>query len=138
MGSEITFYDFLDDAGNSVITSWFNQYEKRVKARFDSKMAYLQATSIGMWSTDICKPLQERGDDCKGLFEIRVPYGRIQYRLLGTLGPTTGTATLLFGAIEKENRFVPLTTCKQAQARKATLEADPKRHRRLYEFGSED
>lgn len=59
--------------------------------------------------------------DCDQLLELRREIEGVQYRPIGCHGPGRAEVTLLFGAIEKGGKFVPLTACDIAQNRKARL-----------------
>ena len=84
---------------------------------------------------DYAKPL--RGE-CDGLFEIRALVNRNQLRLLGFYNQGRWReATLVMGAVEKDDEFEPPSTCEVAQRRRRQIEADPDRYRRLHDYGNQ-
>jgi len=125
-----TFYDYIEDDGTNAITAWLDARGPKAKARFNAIIARLRATPKGQWTRPCVDTLD---GECTGLFEIRAKVKGVQLRLLGFHheGPDK-EVTLVFGAVEKSNRFVPLSTCQQAQRRKQNAMDAPRRHRRLH------
>lgn len=133
MGNQFSFYDYVDEAGQNQIRAWFDSIGAKPKAKLNSRILYLAATPPGQWNRPLVDTLT---GECEGLFEIRAQVGRVQYRLLGFHGTGERQVTLVFGARERNDRFEPLSACRQAQRRKAQVEQDPERHRRVHDFGS--
>ena len=108
MGSEVTFFDYINSSGENKISQWLNsvggseKVSKKVKARFTNTLLHLRGDYPTNWKRPYVDTLSA---PCQGLFEIRHEISRIQYRLLGFHGPDEGTATLIFGAKEIGNRF---------------------------------
>jgi len=121
MGSEFTFYDFVDDSDANVIHEWLQDIPKGAKQKFNKWLMHLEATPPGEWK----RPLVDAV--CDGLFEIRVSLSRQQYRILGVHTPDQ-KPMLLHGFIKPE-RKVPNEECAQAQAKREQFEADPAKHR---------
>ncbi len=130
MGSEFTFYDYVDDDATNVIATWLEGHGPKAKARLNNIIANLAATPKGQWTRPTVDTLK---GDCTDLFEIRAKVEGVQLRLLGFhhQGPFK-EVTLVFGATEKGNKFVPVSTCRQAQERKQRAIHNPGSHRRLH------
>ena len=80
MGTEYTFYDYIDENGNNVIKNWLNGEAKDAKAHFNQVIPHLEATPPP-WSTKYVKRMKY---DWKGFIELRKT-GSLQYRLLGQM-----------------------------------------------------
>lgn len=132
MGHQFNFYDYVDEAGQNQIRAWLDCIGAKPKARLNSWILHLAATPPGQWSRPLVDTL---AGECEGLFEIRAQVNRVQYRLLGFHGTGERQVTLVFGAVERSNRFEPLSACEQAQRRKSQVEQDPEKHRRAHAFG---
>jgi hypothetical protein len=130
MDSEFTFYDYIEDDGTNAIIAWLDAHGPKAKARFNAIIAHLRATPKGQWTRPSVDTLD---GECTGLFEIRAKVKGVQLRLLGFHheGPDK-EVTLVLGAVEKSNRFVPPSTCQQAQQRKQRATNDHRIHRRLH------
>lgn len=124
MGSEFTFQDFVDDGGTNVIHDWLPMIPVGAKAKFNKWIPHLEATRPGEWK----RPLVDTLDGhCAGLFEIRVEWGKQQYRMLGTHNAER-EPVLLHSFIKPDDR-VEEGECDRALARKAQVESDAKVHR---------
>jgi hypothetical protein len=73
-------------------------------------------------------------DECAGLYEVRKEFKNVQYRIIGFHDPGQRTGTLIFGAKEVNDEFVPSTTCQQAQEIRRLIESDPSRYRRIHDW----
>lgn len=87
MGSEYTFYDYIDadGSGNNVIKSWLDGDGNPAKVRFTLIISYLEASKPSgcqdsVWNTSCVRDLKGQW---KGFTEIRVKANKIQYRLVG-------------------------------------------------------
>lgn len=90
----------------------------QLKAKFLSRLKILAQLPENEWREPHIKHLN---GPCDGLTEIRFKADNVQQRPLGyRSGPNE--FTILFWATEKNNRFVPLTACEKALARKQTGE----------------
>lgn len=98
---------------------WYDNLDANIRATFDTRLRYLREQEQHKWSMPYFKLLHGR---CCGIGEIRFQVRRIQYRPLGYFGPMNHQFTLLVGAIEKNNRFVPKSVCKTALNYIGTLE----------------
>ena len=100
MGSEFTFYDYVDSAGDNVIRAWLEALATKPRARFKKWLLHLEGTSHGQWT----RPYVDTLDGyCQGLFEVRVSLDR-QYRMLGAHMGESKTPTLLHCFIKPEER----------------------------------
>ena len=131
MGSEFTFYDYLDDSEDNAIYIWLLGQGKRVKAKFDSWIDHLESTQLALWDRPYSAALH---GECEGLFEIRPNVLGVEYRLFYFHG-TARDPTLLFGAKEKGGRWEPLNACEQAFNRRANVIENPDKYRRRHVFG---
>ena len=133
MGSEVDFFDYINDSGENEISQWLSsvggseKVSKRVKGRFTTTLLHLAADRPTNWKRPYVDTLSA---PCQGLFEIRHEIVRIQHRLIGFHGPDRGTATLIFGAKEIGGRFEPRNTCEIAQRIRALVESNPTKYRR--------
>ena len=80
MGSEFTFYDYVDESGVNTISAWLKSLGAKGYAKFDTRILNLEATPKGQWRRPGVDTLSK---ECGGLFEIRVKVDRVQRRLLG-------------------------------------------------------
>jgi len=130
MGSEFTFFDYVDDGGANIIWDWFEGDGRKAKAKFNARLMYLEATPPGQWSRPYVDHLS---GSCAGLLEIRAKVD-VQYRLLGFFGPGPREVTLVLGVIKKGSRSLMLA-CDRALRLKDTAFANPNQHRREHDFG---
>jgi hypothetical protein len=110
------FRDYVNSHGENEIHAWLNSLPKRAKARINALIRHLEA--VKLFSTNDAKVLH---GSCDGLFELRIFVERVQYRPLCSYGPNNRDITILFGAIEKGDKFVPATACSRALDRKAEI-----------------
>lgn len=130
MGSEFTFYDYINEAGENVVHDWLNGPGTPAKAKFTQWLLFLEATPPGAWTRPLVDTLT---DQCQGLFEIRTRIARVRYRLIGCHGPGTRSPTLLYGIIKKASR-VQVSDCQEALSRKRKAETNPNKHRREHDY----
>ena len=126
MGSQFTFYDYVDGQGENVVYSWMSGIPKTAKGKFDARIRYLEATPPGQWGTGsrLVDTLTDEG--CEDLFEIRVRYRRVQYRILGT---HSGRRPILLHCFVKPDSRVRIEECNRAKRKLDLATADPTRHR---------
>lgn len=84
----------------------------KARARINHTITNLEALPHTQWGS-YSFPLH--GSECEGLLEMRLTVNGRQYRPLMCFGPQQGEVTILFGAMEQGNRFVPKSACQQAQ-----------------------
>ena len=85
MGSEFTFYDYIDadGGGANVIKDWLNGEGKPAKAYFTTMISHLEASPPpglrdSVWHDPFTKTMK---GEWRGFLEIRKT-GRVKYRLL--------------------------------------------------------
>lgn len=102
-----TLRDYVAASGVNEIHVWLNGLPVRAKAKVNWRLAELEAMR------QFVRPLTGRlhTGDCEGLYEVRVDVGNVQYRPIFCYGPGGRDVTILYGAIEKDDKFVPPTAC---------------------------
>lgn len=123
MGSEFTFYDFVDDGGRNIVHDWMEQIPPKAKAKFNKWFLHLEGMPHGQWTRPMVDTLDGH---CAGLFEVRVSLDR-QYRILGAHNDRQ-EPTLLHGFIKPDDD-VPEEDCDRAFVNKALAEAEPEKYR---------
>lgn len=87
MGSEHTFYDYIDadGSGDNVIKSWLDSNGKGAKAGFILRIGQLEASPPGGMEGSVWEwPFVVRlTGSWKGFIELRKKVNKIQYRLIG-------------------------------------------------------
>src|ERR1051326_5189059 len=98
MGSQSTFYDYIDENGVNVVSQWLRGPGRDARAKFNIRIAHLEATPLHEWREPFWKDLK---GECDGLFEIRAQVRRVRFRLFVVLGPGQRTATIVNGTTKK-------------------------------------
>jgi hypothetical protein len=129
VGAEFTFYDYKEGDTN-LVHDWVDTLPIKVKAKVTKFLLHLEAVAPGQWSRPFVDTLTGA---CSGLFEVRVPYKGMQYRLVGCHGPGDREPTLLYGFI-KPGRKVPKTDCERALIRKGLVYGDVVSHRERHRY----
>jgi len=129
MGSEFTFYDYIDvDAGGAnVIKSWLNSDGKAAKAHFTMVIGYLEGSLPANWPIKYVKPMKR---EWNGFRELRKT-GSVQYRLIGKI--VGRTVFLVACGIHKDQYFTTDVTSQTASSRVAKMMGDA-RYRREHEY----
>jgi hypothetical protein len=128
--NERQFLDYIDGATNPIQEWLKDKRQVPVKARAKIQRILLQLAGTALWT----RPLASNLEGYPGIVEIRIRWTNIQYRLLGYRGPGVRQFTLLFPALEKDDRFVPQNAPQIAQNRMAVVESDRSRTHEHY-FG---
>ena len=103
----------------------------KAKAKINAALKILEQEPIKFWhKTKLAEKLKGQKD----LWAVTVLYMRVQYRPIGIVGPGENTFTLLAGAIEKENKYIPATVFEVAQGSKAIVQAGPAKYRRPHDY----
>jgi Phage derived protein Gp49-like (DUF891) len=126
MGSEYTFYDYLDRKYS--LRAWLKGQPAAVRALFTKRLFYLEATPPGLWTRPYVDTLD---GGCAGLFEVRVRVGKVHYRILACHGDRT--PTLLHG-FTKPHKRVNQAECNRALARKVMVDARPDNFREMHRY----
>jgi len=113
------FRDYLTPAGNNDVHAWLRDLDVVDRQVIQAAIRVLE--SIQRPSAKQYKPLG------KGIYEIRVKSRNVQFRPLCCDGPGRGNVTILFGAIEKDRKFVPRNALKVAGSRRQEVADDPGR-----------
>jgi len=94
MGSQFTFYDYIDaeGSGTNIIKDWLNSEGKEAKARFNRMISYLEESPPAgyrdsVWCDPYVWPLR---NEWKGFKEIRKKVKGVQYRLIGKVVEVKG------------------------------------------------
>ena len=124
---------FLDDRKRDVIREWMKDVKMSAKcrAKMDRWVRYLEATDSEVWHADLIKPLKGHSY----IYELRIECMGVEYRPLGCFGPNqtpfTSTNekqfTLVIGAIEKDDKFIPLQAPETAKGRRILIHNDRSR-----------
>lgn len=109
--------------GTDEVRAWYDGGSKQLQARFLSRMRTLAQLARNEWHENLYKTLH---GPCSGLSEIRFIADKVQQRPLGF---HSGDAEfiILFCAKEKGGKFVPLSACKKAIARRDEVLKDRSR-----------
>lgn len=123
-----TFRCYRSPDGTDEIRSWYDGGSKQLRARFLSRMRTLAQLTRNEWHENLYKTLH---GECRGLGEIRFSADKVEQRPLGF---RSGGAefTILFCAKEKEGKFVPLSACEKAIARRKEVLIDRSRTNALW------
>jgi Phage derived protein Gp49-like (DUF891) len=122
---------FTADYETTVVSTWFHAQSEAVQAAFEIRLDFLKVRPPSVWQRPYVGTL--RGE-CKGLFEIRLEVGNVQYRPIGYYAGELQFTILAF-ATERDSKLVPASVCALAKRRKTLIEQDW-RHAR--EFKIED
>lgn len=118
-----TFRCYVSPRGVDEIRAWYDGLPPKARAKFDNRVGSLREQPRHLWKRE---PFDLLGEECEGLGEIRFKAADVQHRALGFFSPGQ-VFTLVIGAIEKNNRFVPKNACAIGLARRAEIEVDKER-----------
>ncbi len=104
------FKDFVSDRGENEIRRWLNTLPKKVIFKIDTRIKYLQEVD------QLKFPYVEKWTGEVDLFEVRVVFSGVQYRILGCYGERK-EFILLIGAVEKDWQLEPKNAVIIAKAR---------------------
>lgn len=107
----------MTDGGRNEIHAWLSRLSPEAKAGINATIDLLE----GMDQLEMPDARKLKGR-CKGLVELRIRIGNVQYRPLCCYGPGKRDVTILMGAIEKGGRFEPISACSTALMRMARIE----------------
>jgi hypothetical protein len=135
MGSEFTFYDYIDadGGGDNVIKSWLNGDGRDAKAHFTMMIGQLEASpppraTDSVWE----KPYTERmRGEWKGFIALRKT-GRVQYRLLAQMRDRN--VFLVACGIHKGQHYTTTVTPETASSRVTQMIDNPAKYRREHEI----
>lgn len=107
---------------------WMMQQPEGAQAAIDTRILIMKGLDKLQWSQ---KWVSSYSGYAK-LFELRIPYNKVQYRPLGCYGPDQREFTILIGAIERNSR-IPQATLQVAMSR-MQLVLNDRRWVREYNF----
>jgi hypothetical protein len=139
MGSEFTFYDYIDADGDgvNVIKNWLNGEGKPAKVRFIMIMHHLEASQPpgfqgSFWKPPYAKLLKnKKGEKWGGFIELRVT-GKVQYRLIAKLEKRS--VFLIATGIHKDQNWYTDISPQTARLRVVEMTNDPAKYRREHEY----
>ncbi len=113
------FYDFVSHRGVNEICEWSTAQGPNLTARLNALVRNLETLDRAFARADNVGALRKKGP-ChgEGFIELVITLGKVQYRPIGWYGPETREVTLLVGATEKGDGFVPRKACVTAVNRK--------------------
>jgi hypothetical protein len=123
-----TFRDYTSESGDNVIVRWVEAIKPpkrrwKMIARWDAFLEHIQNLEPPRWPSEWFTELK----GFPRILEMKFTVQNIQFRPLGYFGPHRHEFTFLVGAIEKNNRFVPLNAPELAIEHKNIVEANPAR-----------
>jgi hypothetical protein len=123
--SKWKIFDYVDMRNVKVIVKWLDELQKAERARMDRKLQALQDNGPNL-SSELLSDTPSRH-----IKKIRLN-GRVAPRLLLCRGPVDMERefTLLFGAMERDRKFVPENAIEVAEENRGRVTSDPD-HRRI-------
>jgi hypothetical protein len=135
MGSEFTFYDYIDadGGGANVIKDWLNGDGKQAKAHFNRMIGYLENSSSAgsqdsVWRNPYVWHLH---GEWKGFIEIRKKVNRVQYRLIGKV--ENRNVFLITWGYHKGSWETDITP-QTGKDRVTQMNSNPARYRREHDY----
>ncbi len=119
-----TFYDFVEPTGRVPFWDWFSELPEDAQAHIDIRI--LQMEGLQRWSEKWISAYKSKGR----LFELRIPFNKVQYRPLGMYG--AGHSFVLLGGATERDGSLPQSIVKAAVQRQDLLAKEPhhvRRHR---------
>ncbi|MBF8264658.1 MAG: hypothetical protein HW384_522 [Dehalococcoidia bacterium] len=134
MGSEFTFYDYIDANGVNVIRNWLNGDGKPAKMFFTTIIGQLEASpppggKDSVWKHPYTWPMKGEWD---GFFELRKEASGVQYRLLGQI--RNRVVFLVAYGIHKDQYYNTDVTSQTARNRVNQMEDNPAKYRREHGY----
>ena len=114
--------------GTDEIRAWYDAGSRQLQGRFLSRMRILAQLPRAEWNENLYKNLH---GPCRGLGEIKFSADKVEQRPLGFRSGGT-EFTILFCAKEKGGKFVPLSACERAIARRDEVFIDRSRTNALW------
>jgi len=119
---KFNLFDFKDSDGENVIQSWADKFplQKKDRGRLDSKIDMLK--SVG----DNLPPKLLQPTKSRHIMEIAVD-GQVAFRLMLCRGPFDAKSefTFLFGATEKDRKYIPKDSLERADRNRTDLISNP-------------
>ena len=118
MGSEFTFYDFLEAGVTNEVNQWLHGPGSKARAKLNQIIANLEGMRPP-WPPKPWRELTERGSE--DLYEVRCEIDKVQYRLIAFRGPMDRTVTLTMGVVHKDNHWIPSNYVSVSQHRRELI-----------------
>lgn len=127
-----TLKGYVTNRGENIVKEWCTGVDDGVWAAFAFHMDYLCGQAADKWGRPWAEKLhggtRQSRKGCSGLVEIIFEVSNIQYRPLGFFSGEM-EFTILFFALEVNDKFVPPTACEIAKTNRAVVEMDRSRAR---------
>jgi hypothetical protein len=119
-------YDFIDEGGHNVIEEWLGGLDKQLRARMRAKLDVLLTVE-----TDL--PPKMLTDTKNPQIKELIVNAKEALRLFLCRGPQLKNEewTLLFGAVERDTKYVPRNALELAEANRQLALRDPVKHREI-------
>ena len=102
----------LPNSKITIVAEWYAAQDDAVQAAFLGRMKFLRGLPGNGWDRPYVGQL--RGKRCKGLFEIVIEVGNVQYRPIGYFSGEMEFTFVAF-AEERDNKLIPESTCDTAK-----------------------
>lgn len=124
-------YDFIDESGQNVIAEWLGGLDKVLRGRAMQKLDALMTIETEL------PPKMLTDTKYPQIKELRIN-SKEALRLLLCKGPDPKLKgqefTLLYGAAERDSKYVPRDALKRAETNRLLVLKDRNRYRRLREY----
>lgn len=121
-------YDFVDESGQNVIEAWLDGLDNDLRGRMRAKLKVLLTADIDL-------PPKMLTDTKHPQLKELVGNWRKALRLILCKGPNPQSKneewTLLFGAVERDRKYVPRNALDLAEANRQLVLRDPAKHRKI-------
>jgi hypothetical protein len=106
------------------MNAWYeNELTVKAQARLDKILEHFRDSPHTSWGSNYFEQLK----GYEGIYEVRFTVNNIVYRPLGCFAPFSGDFTLLIGAKEQGDTFVPKTAPEIAEKRRDIIIENPLR-----------
>lgn len=136
MGSEFTFYDFVDagGSGENVVKAWLHGPGSKARAKFNQIIANLEGTPPP-W-TGLGRAWDKlKGKGFEELYEMRLEREHVQYRLIAFFGAGDREVTITMGAIHKDKNWTPSNFGSGSQHRRKLVTGNAALYRTVHDDG---
>ena len=121
-----TILDFVEPGGKCPFFEWQSGLPLDAQAHIDTRLLHM--VGLQQWSEKWISKYKTT----ERIFELRIPFKKIQYRPLGVYAPSR-TFILVEGAIERDGK-IPASALARAERRQRLLAKEPHhvREHRIY------
>jgi len=126
MDKHWTFKVFISERGDDVFEEWLSTLPIKARVKIEKRITYLEIEK--RWT----RPYFAKLMGYTNLFEIRVVFDSIQYRPIGRKGPGESEFTILVGAIESGDSFVPREALNIADRRSKLIDSNKEKYSNEY------